>query len=291
MISNYVDTHLKTIYIYIQLYIHIIILISKSMQAFWNRSKYYCFIWAVWPINFLCFFKHICSTISSPLSQWEDRWHWGALSLEDNTTWITAGDASCRRYWAEFLDVLFPPKWSAITIISYTLSREYWVVSNQYSRLLFTSEDCLCTCKNNRWIWHHNASISRSWDVTDQLWWRHNAKAEKTFPGHVGDNGKLNDQRSILAELCVQDIKQRVRNKMIHSLPWITIFWSLMRWFANDFHSWLRHSWKSLANHLTRDQKIIIHGNSCIILYIQGSFQYMIRHLIIRSHKVLKVYI
>ena len=28
-----------------------------------------------------------------------------------------------------------------------------------------------------------------------------------------------------------------------------------MRWFANDFHSWLRHSWKSLANHLTRDQK------------------------------------
>ena len=41
-----------------------------------------------------------------------------------------------------------------------------------------------------------------------------------------------------------------------------------MRWFANDFHSWLRHSWKSLANHLTRDQKIVIHGNSCIILYI-----------------------
>ena len=38
--------------------------------------------------------------------------------------------------------------------------------------------------------------------------------------------------------------------------------------FANDFHSWLRHSWKSLANRLTRDPKIVIHGNSCIILYI-----------------------
>ena len=36
--------------------------------------------------------------------------------------------------------------------------------------------------------------------------------------------------------------------------------------FANDFHSWLRHSWKSLANRLTCDQKIVIHGNSCIIL-------------------------
>ena len=38
--------------------------------------------------------------------------------------------------------------------------------------------------------------------------------------------------------------------------------------FANDFHSWLCHSWKSLANRLTRDPKIVIHGNSCIILYI-----------------------
>ena len=38
--------------------------------------------------------------------------------------------------------------------------------------------------------------------------------------------------------------------------------------FANDFHSWLRHSWKLLANRLTRDPKIVIHSNSCIILYI-----------------------
>ena len=37
---------------------------------------------------------------------------------------------------------------------------------------------------------------------------------------------------------------------------------------ANDFHSWLRHSWKSLANRLTCEPKIIIIGNSCIVLYI-----------------------
>ena len=41
-----------------------------------------------------------------------------------------------------------------------------------------------------------------------------------------------------------------------------------MTQFANDFHSWLRHSWKSLANSLTRYPKIVIHGNSYIILYI-----------------------
>ena len=48
-----------------------------------------------------------------------------------------------------------------------------------------------------------------------------------------------------------------------HSLPWITIFLSLMMRFANDFH----HSSKLLANRLTHDPKIIIQGNSCIILH------------------------
>ena len=150
-------------------------------------------------------------------------------------------------------------------LISYTLGREYRVMRNRYLPLLFTSEDRLapiCACENNRRIWRHNASISRSRDFTDPLWWRHNAKSETTVPG---DNCKMSDRWLFLAELCVQDIKQRVRNKIIHPLP---IFVSRVMRFANDFHSWLRHSWKSLANRLTRDTKIVIHGNSCIILYI-----------------------
>ena len=47
-----------------------------------------------------------------------------------------------------------------------------------------------------------------------------------------------------------------------------TIFGSLAMRFVNNFHSWLRHSWKSLANRLTRDPKIVIGGNSWIILYV-----------------------
>ena len=47
--------------------------------------------------------------------------------------------------------------------------------------------------------------------------------------------------------------------------------------FANDFHSWLRHSWKLLANRLTRDPKIAIHGNSCIILYIKHTEDWSIQ--------------
>ena len=54
----------------------------------------------------------------------------------------------------------------------------------------------------------------------------------------------------------------------MRSLPWITIFLVICEAICQDFHSWLRHSWKSLANHLTRDQKILMHGDSCIILYL-----------------------
>ena len=51
--------------------------------------------------------------------------------------------------------------------------------------------------------------------------------------------------------------------------------------FANDFHLWLRHSWKSLANRLTRDPKIVIHGNSCIILY----FIYWVSYIILKVNR------
>ena len=127
----------------------------------------------------------------------------------------------------------------------------------------------ICACKNNRRIWRQDAGITRSRDVTDQLWWRHNAKSEKTV---LDNDCDMSDWWLFSKKLCVKDIKLCVRNKIIHSLPWITIFGSLVMRFTNDFHSWLRHSWKSLANRLTRDPKIVIHGNSCIILYIFGAW-------------------
>ena len=123
----------------------------------------------------------------------------------------------------------------------------------------------ICACKNKWRILCHNASISCLRDVTDQLWWRHNAKSEKTV---FDDNCDMSDGWLIVFRkiVCIKDIKLRVRNKIIHSLPWITIFGSLVMRFSYDFHLWLRHSWISLANRLTRDPKIVIHGNSCIIL-------------------------
>ena len=85
---------------------------------------------------------------------------------------------------------------------SYTLGREYRVIRKRYSRLLFTSKDRLCAnlrVQEQSTNMTRNASISRSRDVTDPLWWRHNAKSETTV---LGDNCEMSDRW-----LCVQNIK------------------------------------------------------------------------------------
>ena len=43
-------------------------------------------------------------------------------------------------------------------------------------------------------------------------------------------------------------------------------FWSFMKQFTNDFHSWLQCLWNWLLNHFL--PKIIIHNEPCIILSI-----------------------
>ena len=60
--------------------------------------------------------------------------------------------------------------------------------------------------------------------------------------------------------------------RIMHELPWIMILGSRVRRFANDCHEWRNHEWKSLANRLTSDPKIVIHGKKCIILFLTRYF-------------------
>ena len=78
--------------------------------------------------------------------------------------------------------------------LSYTLSLGYRGMRNRYSRQLFTNEDHLCAncaSKNNWGIWRQNVSTSCPLDVTDQPWWRHNAKSETTI---LGDDREMSNR-------------------------------------------------------------------------------------------------
>ena len=59
-----------------------------------------------------------------------------------------------------------------------------------------------------------------------------------------------------------------LKNKIMYSLLWIMIFLSLVKQFTNDFHSWLRRLWKSLAKFLTCDQKNLFFTVSHALLFI-----------------------
>ena len=47
---------------------------------------------------------------------------------------------------------------------------------------------------------------------------------------------------------------------------------SLMMRFANNFHEWRSHKWKSLATRIMSDPKIVIHGNKYIISFLTHYF-------------------
>ena len=70
--------------------------------------------------------------------------------------------------------------------------------------------------------------------------------------------------------------------RIMHKLPWITIFWWRVKRFTNDFHEWRSQKWKSLVNHLTSDPKIVIHGNKCISLFLTRCFM-SLTHILLKT--------
>ena len=91
------------------------------------------------------------------------------------------------------------------------------------------------TCRNNRWIWHHNVIQVMSYI-------------------NCGDVTMLGQKKTPLASVakwaiddgfywnCLFETQNSIE-KWNNAFVTVNIdFWSLMMWFANDFHSWLCHS-------------------------------------------------
>ena len=59
----------------------------------------------------------------------------------------------------------------------------------------------------------------------------------------------------------------------IKNNAWVTAnndFWPRVRWLANDFHEWRSHDWKSLANHLTSDQKSLFTITNVLFYFLHA---------------------
>ena len=58
------------------------------------------------------------------------------------------------------------------------------------------------------------------------------------------------------------------KQRTMHELPWITIFVSRVRRFANNFHEWRSHEWKLLANRITSDPKSLFTVTNVLFYFL-----------------------
>ena len=61
----------------------------------------------------------------------------------------------------------------------------------------------------------------------------------------------------------------------IKNNAWITVnndFWPLVMWFANYFHEWQSHVWKSSANHITSDQNSLFTVTNVLVYLLHTVF-------------------
>ena len=124
----------------------------------------------------------------------------------------------------------------------YAINTGWWYIEIHSCDSLVKIFAPICTWENNRRIWCHNASALRFRDITDQLWWRHNVKSEKTVLNNNGEMfvccGMVYSRHKIACKKW-NNTFVTANNDVLVTLEVIC------RWF----------SLKSLAIHLTSDQK------------------------------------
>ena len=133
----------------------------------------------------------------------------------------------------------------------------------RHSRLIFTSRiSTLPQFSRARAIDEYDVTIPMPHDwVTSQVNVRYAVVTSQCYFRKDSPWWQWQNERSMTVFVvcfvvfsCVQNIKKRARNITIYGWPLITVFWSLLKRFANNFHSWFHHSWKSSSN-LTFDQQ------------------------------------
>ena len=146
-----------------------------------------------------------------------------------------------------------------IMYFSYTLSREYRVLRNRYSWLLFTSENRFYV---NLRLQEQSANMTPQYTTFAS---RHRSTV-------VGDVTRLSQKRPPLvtmAKSAIDFVFSMIvcsRQSSVQEIKWYRTYreW---RFFGHSRSSSLHHLWTLSANSLTRVPEIAIQGNSCIIRY------------------------
>ena len=136
---------------------------------------------------------------------------------------------------------LFPPS-SCAEIIKYDVNKHAYMLGGENAMNL-TRE--LTKARGRTWpSWKHSED--------NRSKWRHNKCLRGVTITQPSDviRAWWSIHGSFHLFVCVLEPEKHVRNKRTHGLPLIMSFWSLVRWFANNFHSWLCHSSLLTASHI-----------------------------------------
>ena len=124
--------------------------------------------------------------------------------------------------------------------ISYRHTNYWQIETCKYTHLIYTTGKKLLSIEKVQW--KHSHVI---------FWFPENGMAPTTNRYcHFNENLTW----TVMDDKCNLQCTKLKIYIIMHELPLITTFWSRVRWFANDFHEWRSHEWKSLANHHASDK-------------------------------------
>ena len=145
------------------------------------------------------------------------------------------------------------------------------------------------------WWRHHDNTLLHLIFLWDSFWYRywHGDSCDRN-----GYNVYVTQCNYLFENICTKRsyfrkwysiTSDKIGLAYIKNNAWVTVnnnfFCSRVKWFANDFHEWRSHEGKSLAYHITSDQKIVIHGNECIILFLTCYFMFWTYNSAINNHR------
>ena len=114
----------------------------------------------------------------------------------------------------------------------------------------------------------HAPHTSPLWGVSIDNWWVLPTKGRWSGKCHYVTRDVIISYGWVLSHPYVIAVMYGITND-----AWVIVnngFLARVRWFANDLHEWCSHEWKSLANHITSDQKSLFAVKNILFYFLHA---------------------